>query len=240
MKSILLGLFFLFSGLNVAAQNTIIVGKVLSDVVPIAGVEIINLRSKTVDVSNENGEFSISVTSNDTLRFYAKEFTIKDYVIHKEDFSLTNWVVQLVKKPIELEEVEIKNSPKFKVDVSYESLSAIKIGKEQSRPQPLGVYTGEIPNGMDFGEIGRKIKNLIFKKNKDNKKEIESVNFKDYVAANFLTDFFVKQLNLKAEEVDLFIDFCNADEKAKTVVSQNGILDVMQFLLRKRDEFITK
>ena len=78
----------------------------------------------------------------------------------------------------------------------------------------------------------------LFSKEKEIVKvELPPVVFKDLVRNNFSSDFFNKTLHLKEEEVGLFLEFCDADPKAKLLEKNYNQLALLEFLLQKSDEF---
>ena len=193
--STVLFLFFLFT-LNLSAQNTTVLGRVVCDGVAVSNVEIFNLKNKQFIKTNEKGLFSLEANETDDLLFYAKNYIQLKVKLKKEHFNL-RYEFQLIRKSVVLDEVEIISAPKIKLDLSYEALSKYKIEKEQSRPQPIGVYTEQITNGADLVEIGRKIVSLF--SNNEKKKKVMQIQFKDYVKNNFSNDFFINSLNLKED-----------------------------------------
>jgi hypothetical protein len=55
--------------------------------------------------------------------------------------------------------------------------------------------------------------------------------------ASCTQDFFHKTLALKPNEIALFLDFCDADSQSKTLIENNNVLSLMDFLLAKNIEF---
>ncbi|RXR16279.1 hypothetical protein EQG63_11680 [Flavobacterium amnicola] len=230
-------LYFVFFYSSVFSQEKEISGVVKFNGTRIADVEVVSVNAKQIVKSNAEGEFLILAKMKETLIFYSKRFLVKKVIVNDEIFNQGKIIVTLEEKPIELNEIEVKRTPENKIDVSYEALKASKIEKDVLRPNVVGVYTGEIVNGMDFIEIGKKIFKLFRKKENDGENKVEKTNFRQYVKNNFSDDFFSKDLHLKTEEIPLFIDFCALDVYSSEVIYKNGILDVIEFLLTKRKEF---
>jgi hypothetical protein len=205
----------------------------------VANVEVINVTKKISKKANDKGAFSIVAVTGDEIVFVAKDYYEKKIKVTREQLN-SNVVFELEKRVIELKELEIEKSQKINVDVSYESLKRAKIEKEQSRPKVIGVYTGEIENGIDFVEIGNKVIKFIDRQlaaKFENGTPKKTENFKNYVKREFSNEFFITKLNLKENEIDPFIDFCENDLKSRIVTQQNGVLDVLEFLLEKRKEY---
>lgn len=230
-------LYFIFFYCSVFSQEKEISGVVKFNGTGIADVEVVSVNAKQVVKSNAEGEFLILAKMKETLIFYSKRFLVKKVIVNDEIFNQGKIIVTLEEKPIELSEIEVKRAPEYKIDVSYEALKASKIEKDALRPNVVGAYTGEIVNGMDFVEIGKKIFKLFRKKESDGENKVVKTNFRQYLKNNFSDDFFSKELKLQPDEITLFIDFCALDAQASEVIHKNGILDVIEFLLTKRKEF---
>ncbi len=100
------------------------------------------------------------------------------------------------------------------------------------------VQTGEIENGVDFVRIGKDVSKLL--KNKDEEKTANTASkmgFKKYITYNFDTVFFTEELKIKAEEVNLFISYCEVDYKSKTILENQNLLETTEFLLNKTEDF---
>jgi len=230
-------LYFIFFYSSVFSQEKHISGVVKFNGTGLANVEVVSVDGKRVVTTNDRGEFLILTKKNETLVFYSKRFLVKKLIVNDEVFHQDKISVVLEEKPIELNEIEVKRAPEYKIDVSYEALKASKIEKDVLSPKVVGAYTGEIVNGMDFIEIGKKIFKLFRKKDNDGIEKQTKSTFRQYVKNNFTDDFFSKELHLKTEEIPFFIDFCCLDSKSSEVIHKNNILDVIEFLLAKRKEF---
>ncbi|MCG2611919.1 hypothetical protein LZZ90_10415 [Flavobacterium sp. SM15] len=239
MKKLLVTyLLLLFN--SVLFAQTELVGVVFNaDNTPLSDVEIVNITKKTNLKSAKDGKFTIKATVGDELVFLDKNYNEKRIYASRELFN-SNVVVKLDKKVIELKEVAIEKSAKFNIDTSFDALKMQEITKKDAQPKVIGVYTGEIQYGMDFVAIGKKLYKFAGKllgksDEKEVPKKIESFN--SYVRREFPNDFFITKLNLKENEIDSFITFCENDLKAQEVTQKNGTLDVLEFMLEKRKEY---
>lgn len=237
-KIVITYLFLLFS--SVLLGQTELVGVVSNaDNSPLFNVEVVNITKKITQKTANNGKFTIKATVGDELVFLDKNYNEKRIYASRELFN-SNVVVKMDKKVVELKEVAIEKAAKFKIDTSYEALKMQEITKKDSQPKVIGVYTGEIQYGMDFVAIGKKLykfagKLLGTSDEKEVPKKIETFN--SYVRREFPNDFFITKLNLKENEIDSFITFCENDMKAQEVTQKNGTLDVLEFMLEKRKEY---
>lgn len=237
MRLTLLSFGLLFIFLNGFSQTEKrISGKVISAEIALSSIDIVNMTTKKVATTDSNGFFTIAATVNDELYFISKELIDRKIVITHNNLN-NNLIVDLTKKPIELEEVKIEQKPFNRFSVSQADMDVIKLEKQISRPVNTSVYTGEIVNGMDFVRIFNGIVKLFKNKDKGTKRLKSEIVFKDYVKEAFQEDFYTKTLELKPEQIFIFIEFCDADANAKTIVQRENILEVGDFLIYKKNEF---
>jgi hypothetical protein len=233
----LLFVFFLFS--DCFSQTTKpINGKVLSGGMALSGIDIVNMNSKKITKSDSNGSFSILGKTGDELFIISKEYLDQKIVLTQAQFDLNNLIITLEKKPIELDNVTIQRVESMKIKVSQADLDEVKLEKQKNALKVQNVYTGEIENGVDFVRIGKGIANLF--KNKDEEKTetpVNPINFKDYITTNFDNVFFIEQLKLNPEEINLFISYCEIDSKSKTILENQNLLETIEFMLSKNEDF---
>ena len=130
------------------AQN-IVSGRVLSENgFGLQKVMVVNINTEKKVYSNQNGNFSIGANINDELRFIKENYERGSKVIQNKDF-LTPISIQLVRVPIEIEEVNVapkptgdlvKDANRVKIDHSKEILQ-----KEIGLPQPKGIQREKVP-----------------------------------------------------------------------------------------------
>ncbi len=205
---------------------------------PLSNVEIINSSKKIFVKSDENGVFQIEANVNDKVMFYLKDYIQKTIEITKDNLS-KNIEVFLNKKAIELTEVEVIRGPSMKIDVSYNALKMEKIAKEQLSPKVTGVYTGEIQNGADFIALGKGAYKLVGKLfyNKDKESYKKVIPFKNFIQNKFSDDYLSKNLKLENDELELFFAFCEEDKNYQLLNEKSDQLELLQFLIKKRNEF---
>ena len=61
--------------------------------------------------------------------------------------------------------------------------------------------------------------------------------FKKHATAYCPPDFFSKNLNLNVDQKELFLEFCDADPKSRTLLEHPNVLATMDFLYSKNEEF---
>jgi len=218
------------------AQTGKLSGKVVTGETALAGIDIVNINSKKMTKTDSNGNFTILAKSNDELLIISKEYTDQTIVVSQTDLDKNNLLVRLEEKPIELKEVAITKSPSVKYKVSQGDLDKVKLEKQANTPKVVGVYDGSIENGVDFIRLGKGIVNL-FKKKEDTEKTPPPPSFKEYMAANFSSDFYTQKLKIQPDDVYLFVAFCEADPQSKVAAAEQDPLKTTEFLLSKKEEF---
>ncbi|MEG2100651.1 MAG: hypothetical protein RRY99_03990 [Flavobacterium sp.] len=221
--------FFTYQ-LSIAQTEKVLHGKVLSQNLALKDVEVINKTAQTSTRTNELGEFSILVKMQDSLIFYSKDYLFTRLKITTKDIENNNLLVNMILKPEELNEVIINKVEFDKVKISADDVADVLISKNN---KDLFWNTGVSDNSIrealrvSFPLKGKQRKTL----------EVADDRFKKLVITTCPSDFFLKNLKIKPEEKELFIDFCDSDPKSKTLLENPNVLAVMDFLYAKNEEF---
>jgi hypothetical protein len=216
-------------------------GVVSSDNFLLQNVDVINKNSQKSTKTNDKGEFVVTVKANDSLFFYAKNYYLKRLKVSKEEIEQNNLQVVMIKKPEELDEVVVErtHSIKLKKDNVYEQgkRDEIDVVKSVEDIKKRTVYDGAIDNGMNFVAIGKKILDLFRKEKEPEKEVLPEIEFATLAKNTCDQKFFTDSLKLKPEEIELFLQFCDADPKSKALIENSNILSMMDFLSAKNIEF---
>ncbi|OUL60901.1 hypothetical protein [Flavobacterium sp. AJR] len=224
--------------LSISQTEKLLHGKVFSNNNPLKEVEVINKTAKTSTRTNALGEFSIPVKVKDSLLFFSKDYFFTRLKITQANIDKNNIIVNMAIKAEELDEVVVTTMKFNPVKISQKDLDNVKLYKEAGSLQKYtGVYDGTIPNGMDFTRMGTGLFNLFKKDKEELKKKTSETDFKKLIAKSIPSDFFTKNLKLKPEEKDLFIEFCDADPRSKNLLENNNVLATMDFLYAKNEMF---
>jgi hypothetical protein len=236
---LLVTFFFIFFQIGYSQTEKRINGSVVCIDFALQGIEVANLVSKNTTITNNSGNFSILAKAGDQLVFISKKYEYKTITLKQADFEKTNFVITLIKKPEELDEVVVFKMPNIKLSKKkvweQGKLDELALEKESKRPK-TGVYDGTIPNGMNLIRIGNMILS-VFIKEKEKTKAIPEIKFKTLVNSSLDKDFFNKTLALQPEEVNLFLEFCDADATSITILENPNPLKIMDFLFLKNAEF---
>lgn len=231
--------FFLFFSIQISfsQSETFYKGKILCNNFPIENVEIINLNSEKSAFSNPAGEFSIVAKSEDILVFASKLYEVKRITVQPENLNNLIQIISLIKKPEELKEVIVTKMKWQHVGSDKNASNQIALDKMQSQIKNPFIYDGSITNGPDLIKIGRLIIDLFKKDKTETKNIIPEIQFYELAKNKNYQEYYSKSLNLKPEEIELFLQFCDADPKSKIVAQNNNSLEMMDFLFAKNLEF---
>jgi len=222
--------FFTYQ-LSISQTEKLLHGKVVSQNIALRKVEVINKTAKTSTVTNDLGEFSIAVKPKDSLLFFSKDYFFTRLKINQQNIETNNIIVNMILKPEELDEVLITKIKFEKVKFDPEAVSEILVRKQANNLQQYitGHKDGTIRNPAQISFP------LVRKRPKD--KTIPESPFKKLLKVTCAPDFFTKELKLNPEEKELFVEFCDADPKSKTLLENKNILATMDFLYAKNEEF---
>ena len=233
---------FIFYQTGLAQGNKRIQGQVYFDKTAATKVEVINATAKTVTLTDTEGKFTIGINVNDQLVFVAKNHEIKEMKISIAVLNQGDIKISLSAKVEELKEVIVQSMPSIKLskDAKWEQakLDKYTLEKNAKKLKNPGVYTGSIENGMDLMRIGGMILKLFLKEKEEVKKvAINDIDFITLAKSSCDQKFYIETLKLKSDEIALFLQFCEADPKSKTLLENSTVLSMMDFLSNKNTEF---
>jgi hypothetical protein len=231
--------FFLFFSIQISfsQSETVYKGKILCNNFPVENIEIINLNSEISAFSNSSGEFSILAKSQDIVVFASKLYEYKRISVQPEYLNNLIQIISLIKKPEELKEVIITKVKWQHIGSDKNASNQIALDKMQSQIKNPFIYDGSITNGLDFIKIGRLIIDLFKKDKTEIKNKIPEIQFYELAKNKNHQEYYSKSLNLKPYEIELFLQFCDADPKSKIVAQNNNSLAMMDYLFAKNLEF---
>ena len=221
--------FFTYQ-LSISQTEKLLHGKVLSNKVYLNKVEVINKTAKTSTRTNELGEFSILAKEKDSLLFFSKDYFFTRLKVTSENLKNNNLVVNMIIKAEELDEVVVTSMKFQKIKFDAEAVNDINNRKTAN---DLTRYTG-----VNDGRI-RYSANMNIPLGSSHPKQKHEIDdrFKKHATAYCTPDFFSKNLKLNADQKELFLEFCDADPKSKTLLDHPNVLATMDFLYTKNEEF---
>jgi hypothetical protein len=212
-------------------------GQVINDSIAVENGYVFNLNSKTSTFISTNGFFDILAKPKDTLLITSLAFKSQKMILGDIDFREKLYVVKTELLNNQLKEVIINKKIMPKISGSQEIVDMKFFDDEQSSPLNRTMPYYGIENGADFGRIAKLIVGLFKKRNGEKQPVIPDEIFMDRIQRDFKPEFFKNALKLKPEEVNLFLIYCDTDDKAKTILRSNDRFKIMDFLITKNLEF---
>ncbi|MCV9932627.1 hypothetical protein OIU80_10055 [Flavobacterium sp. LS1R47] len=215
-------------------------GRVTNDFIAIENGYVVNINANVRTFINAEGLFDIVAKPKDTLLFSGLAFQSKKIVLTEKDCSQVLFMVKLDLVNNQLKEVVITKELKVKafqggsmkyVDMQFED-------DKQSTAKNSAMYSDQtIKYGTDFVRIFKDVSKLLKKKDNVQEDYVSDVAFSEYVKLNFSPKFFEKDLNLKDDEVELFLLYCSNDTHSKQYLKPEDQFQLMDFLINKSKEF---
>lgn len=240
MKSNITILLLFLYGLTFAQSRKEWSGQVSTDAPALENIIVFNTNTKSGAVTDSDGFFKIKAVEGDTLAFYGLAVKPKKILLAEKDAEAAYIQVKLESFINQLETVEVSKT-KIKNPIGNKGSQAIVDQKyfddNQSSPKNPYMNYDAVPNGVNFVRLYKDIVKLV-KKNRAKKTDlVPTVDFSELAVSKFNFDFFTKKLELKDDQIKLFLVFCENDSKAKTFTAQTTKFELMDFMISKNAEF---
>lgn len=239
MKKLLTPLLMLLCFISYSQDSTLVSGRVLNAAndVPIENAHVVNLNQVVGSVTNEDGEFSIRASVNDTLYFSYLGFksirvrVTNDWLRYGDvKVKMTELGIALeevVVRPIQLTgylEIDSKNIPIYE-NYRY-SISGLNSGYEGGDRSPGAVsrVIGAIFNPADalynlFGKKPQEMKKLREMKNDD--------NIRNLLQSKFDRQTLMALLQINRPDIDEILRRCDYSRDFIETANDLQILDAM-------------
>jgi len=211
--------FLVFVYSNLLAQKKIVKleGTVRSDSIVLQDINVLNLTSNSGTSSDKNGNYTIYASIGDSILFSSVVYRQRIIKISKRHVESKTLIVYLEQGINELDEVEIgqKMRPNWgKLSLPKGAIfdnDDITLKKAPNSRKFTDPTYGN--SGVNFVEIIKLLSNNIFQKRKARKDEEKHIKkqkqiFIENIFKNVGVDFFTVHLNIKEEEIYLFLDYC--------------------------------
>ena len=257
-NKLLLFLFVITAQISFAqlGSREIIKGQIISEATAIDNVTVFNVSSNKGAVTDKLGFFTMYARPSDTLVFSSVIFKSKKLVLNENDFKVIVLKIKLEEFINELDEVIVtpstlsgdleKDAKNIKVTDKQSAFNGKEIADMQMEKdfQSTQFNTAmpsdlSIPYGMDFVKIGKMVGKL-FGKEKSKEKPVVFTSDKNFQAAvkdKFTYHFFTETLELKHDEIGLFLNYCDADPNVRKLLATNKEIDLIDFLISKSKEY---
>jgi hypothetical protein len=215
-------------------------GQVRNDLAPVENVIVFDANSKAGAIVNEYGFFTVLAKVNDTLVFSSLTFKSKKIVLKEEDFITPQFVVTLEVFTNELKEVLIAAKKELSpiLGESQKYVDLMYFGDQKSALKNTTMpRDGSIEYGTDFVRIYKDVLKILRKNNPEKVDFYKETSFSELVLKRINYSFFSNTLNLKDDEIKLFLVFCENDSKSRTLMQPSAEFQLMDFLITKNKEY---
>jgi hypothetical protein len=236
---LLLCLFYQFSFGQIEARKTF-KGQVRNDLAAVENVIVFDANSKMGAIVNQYGFFTVMAKVNDTLVFSSLTFKSKKIVLSEKDFITPQFVVTLEVFTNELKEVLIAAKKELNpvAGGTQKYVDLMYFGDEKASPKNRAMPSdGSIEYGMDFVRIYKDVLKILRKNNPEKVDFYKDTSFSELVLEKINYSFFANTLNLKDDEIKLFLVFCENDPKSRALMQPSAEFQLMDFLITKNKEY---
>ena len=232
----------------------ILKGKIVGDSDGIENINVKNLNTNKLAISDKFGLFALYAQENDTLVFSGMNINLSKLVLKKADLNVKILWVKLETFVNTLDEVII-NPNALTGNLALDSKN-IKITEIKPLDFRLALNTdfendkfssptNKLMPGYlntkymtDLVAVAGKIVKLFKGKSKPKKVVfISKKNFHDAVRERFSLSFFTQTLKLKEDEIGLFLAFCENDSNANPLLDINKTFELIDFLIQKNKKY---
>lgn len=217
-------------------------GQVLYRNVNVPNQNVINVQTETATITNERGEFGISVKVGDELVFTAVNYQMMVVKITPEILDNKRLVVEVNEKVTELDEVVVtpENQEKF-LQVTNRELMLKEYEYETDRSTgveniSLSKSDRGMRDGLNFVNIFKAL--LMATKGNDDGVEREPLKVSEVLRQVYDDEFFVVDLKLPQDKIDDFLLYCDAQLPGRELLQKRNEFQLIDFLVTKSKEYL--
>lgn len=210
---------------------------VVNDSASVESGYVFNVNSNARTFINAQGFFDILAKTTDTLFFSSLGLKSKKVVLADKDFAVSLLVIKMNTLVNPLKEVVVT---RIAVKPNLGNIQRI-IDKEYFDDKQSSLDNPSMPSeikyGMDLDRIGKMIWKSFFKGNYDKEKDVDHGDFTEIVPKRIHQFFFTNTLQLKEDEIGLFLIFSANDTRAKGLLKPESEFELIEYLIVKNEAF---
>lgn len=249
MKKTLFIIIALIFSTKISSQNkrTFFYASIYDEIGVVSNAHIINLNTKQGTFSNDNGEFRILATKNDSLQISFVGYETKIFTLNTNHFGIQENKIELKKVPLELDEVEIKKHNllgyissdskhiKSEKEINAETLNLPYAGSRILTPAERRLHTAMTSSaGIPIDPLLNWISGRLKKLKKD--KAIEDLERRIQHIHNNYHIYIQHELKILEKDILRFIYFAESAADFKPLLLKNEVA-MFSFLREKAVEF---
>ncbi|MCX2719246.1 hypothetical protein [Lentiprolixibacter aurantiacus] len=236
MRRILLSLVFIFSffanqSFAQDEDRRILRGKVLYRNSNVVNENVINTTTEMATITNERGEFAISVKEGDELVFTSLNYQIRILTVTREILDNNRLVIEVNEKVTELDEVTVspENQKRF-LELRNEEFKGYEY---ETDPTTKVVNIAEDPTvrGMQDGLNFVNIFKALFMSKKDAAPQGRTLKVSEVLRQIYDDQFFVADLQLPQDKIDDFLIYCDDKLPSQSLLQRSNEFELIDFLV---------
>ncbi len=202
--------------LIIIAQNsfsqTILNGKIISDIADVEGIIVLNNTTKGNTITTKGGLFTIEAKTNDILIIASPKLQGLEIKLNSNSFEMDPLIIEVKSKPNELAEVQIRTFTAKSLGIIGKDVKEYTPAERRLRTASTGGPVGLIYN-LISGEKAM-LKKIV---------EVEKFEMNFQKLLDLLTeDFFLTTLKITKDNLNGFLVFASEDvEVAKMLKDKN-------------------
>lgn len=230
--------------------GVVISGEVRSDSIAVENVHIINKSSNKGSISNQSGQFKITVNNKDTLIISDIQYENKILIINQDHLLKKFIAINLMELTNELDEVIVKQ-----YDDMSEELGLPNAGKKplakldrnlnhySQKSTPIVILEALLFKSGGIDDIynivsgnrknDRKLKQLL---EADKSMEMNKVHIQT-IREHFQDAFFINTIMIKEEQINQFIQFC-IPKGIVDLYEKGRLIEVIDIFLKTKDPYL--
>lgn len=240
MRNALVILFsLLISGLSMAQDNRqILRGKVLYRNSNVPNENVINSNTGMATITNEDGEFAISVKEGDQVVFTAINYQLEVVVITEEILRNNRLVVEVNEKIRELDEVVVtpENQEKF-LEVKNDDFKEYNYEIDRST-EVQNIAESQSVRGMRDGLNFVNIFKALFNTQQTEGQQRAPLKVSEVLRHVYDDEFFVADLRLPQDKIDAFLLYCDDKIPSQTLLRKENEFQLIDFLVTQSKAYL--
>ena len=232
-------------------SRVVLKGVLISDFLDIESISVFNTTTNNNVLTDKFGVFKLYAKENDTLVISSLAFETKKVILRKSNFADSLLEIHLDVQINEIDEVKIgafkltgdlvhdskriKIKPKPKAELPKIDWTTIEITGVKTTENPSMPNTNKSLGGINFIRLGGSLIQLL---SKPKSKEVTVVkNFILTIEEEYSVLFFTKTLQLKEDEITLFLNYCEANLPNNNLLDKEKKLEQVEFLIKMGKQF---
>lgn len=219
-------------------ERAILRGTVLYRNVPVPNENVINIDTENAVISNDSGQFAISVKVGDQLAFSAVNYQLEVIEITEAMLENERLVVEVNEKVTELDEVVVtpENQEKFLEvqnqrfrEVEYETDRSTEVENIALSQQERG-----LKNGINFVNI---FKALANSGQNDAAEKRPRLKMSEVLRQVYDDEFYVVDLKLPQDKIDDFLFYVDEAHPEYSLLLKDNEFELLDFLVNESKSY---